>query len=184
MQTDSVIFNKLKNGEAEAFDWVYNNCYHKATAFIRKHNGSEQDAEDFFQEALFVLVEKLRDPHFELHASCASYLYVVVRNLWVYHQRKAGRVIPVEADQLQQLAEQGEADFVQVLEEARHSEQQHQQVAAAFRQLGEDCQQLLLLRFYENKDDAEIASIMKYQKDFVKVKRFRCLNKLREILQL
>ena len=184
MQKESDIIKGLRNGESFAFDWIYQHCFTKATAYIAQHRGSTQDAEDFFQEALFVLVEKLRNPHFKLTSSCATFLYAVVRNLWLYHQRNAGRMISTEAEQLLRLAETTGEDFWHLLEAAQEQENQAQQVMSAMNQLSEECHQLLLLSFYDNKNDDEIAQIMAYSRNFIKVKRFRCLSKLKEIIGL
>lgn len=184
MLKESDIVVGLKNGERFAFDWVYQHCFAKATSYLRQHRGSAQDAEDFFQEALFVLVKKLRDPEFELTASCSTFLYTVVRNLWLYHQRKAGRIISTQEDQFLQLAESAGMAFWHSSEEKLAQAEQIEQVKSAFPGLSAECRQFLLLNYFEYKDDAEIAEIMNYTPEFVKVKRFRCLKKLKEILGL
>lgn len=184
MQKESEIIDGLRNGKSFAFDWVYQHCFTKATAYIVQHRGSSQDAEDFFQEALFVLVEKLRSPHFKLTSSISTFLYAVVRNLWLYHQRSAGRIISTEAEQMLRLAETAGEDFWYLLELAQEQENQSQRVTSAMNQLSGECHQLLLLSFYDNKNDDEIAQIMTYSRSFIKVKRFRCLSKLKEIIGL
>ncbi len=184
MQGEFAILARLKEGDDSAFDWVYRNCYRKATAFVRAYNGSEEDAEDFFQEAMLVLVEKLRNPDFELNAACATFLYTVVRNLWVHSQRKAGRVISFEKDQLEAIPGSEEEDFSELWERIRMEEQESERMRAGLRQIGEECRQVLLLRFYEKKSEEEIAALLHYEKDFVKVKRSRCLKKLRELMGL
>ena len=184
MLKESDIIVGLKNGERFAFDWVYQHCFAKATSYLRQHRGNAQDAEDYFQEALFVLVKKLRDPEFELTASCSTFLYTVVRNLWLYHQRKAGRVISTQENQFLYLAESAGMAFWQLGEEKAEQAEQIEQVKSAFSGLSEECRQFLLLNYFEYKEDAEIANMMNYSLEFVKVKRFRCLKKLKEILGL
>ena len=182
--SESSIIKGLRDGESHAFDWVYKNCFSKATTYVLQHQGSNQDAEDFFQEALFVLVQKLRTPGFELTSSCSTFLYAIVRNLWLYHQRKAGRVIITEQDQLLHLAELAGEDYWHELHALQEQDLKQQGVLRAMEQLGDDCRQLLLLTFYENKNEDEIAQTMNYQRGFVKVKRFRCLSQLKKILGL
>jgi DNA-directed RNA polymerase specialized sigma24 family protein len=107
-----------------------------------------------------------------------------VRNLWLYHQRKAGRVISAQEDQFLYLAESAGMAFWQLGEEKAEQAEQIEQVKSAFSGLSSECHQFLLLNYFEYKDDAEIANMMNYALEFVKVKRFRCLKKLKEILGL
>lgn len=184
MQKESAVIDGLRKGENLAYDWVYQHCFTKATSYLVQHQGSSQDAEDFFQEALFVLITKLRDPNFKLTSSIATFLYAVVRNLWLYHQRSAGRVVATDAEEVLRLAETAGEDYWRLLEVAQEQEKKSQRVIAAMNQLSVECRQLLLLSFYDNKDDDEIAKIMTYSRNFIKVKRFRCLSKIKEMLGL
>lgn len=184
MHPESGILAKLKTGDPAAYNWIYQNCYRSATAYIRSRNGTEEDAEDCFQEALLVLVEKLRDPQFDLRVRCATFLHTVVRNLWLYQQRKRGRMLSATEAQLLEIAAGSGEEYGALLEEIEVQETRLQQVLEALDQLGEDCRQVLLLRFYQNMDEGEIAAVMNYQREFVKVKRSRCLGRLRELLGL
>ena len=49
---------------------------------IHSNGGRPQDAEDVFQEALIILVGKIRKSDFKLTAKLSTYLFSVCRFLW------------------------------------------------------------------------------------------------------
>ena len=176
------VFSALKKGEPWAFEWLYKNAYRKACSFVLHHFGNESDAEDCFQEALFVLVKKLRDPAFEVVYTVDTYLYAIVRNIWLKRQRDRGAEIPVDEETMAGIGNaEGLSDW-QILEEAAEKEARFKNVLEALGKLGQDCRDIILKSYYEDWNDAEIAKKMEYQLAFVRVKRFRCMSRLREIL--
>lgn len=176
------MFSALKKGESWSFEWLYKNAYTKVTSFVRNHSGNERDAEDCFQDALFVLVKKLRDPAFEIIHTVDTYLYAIVRNLWLKRQRDGGAEIPADQETIAGIGNANEMPEWEILQEADEKETRCKTVMNALGQLGQDCKDIILKSYYEDWNDAEIAKKMGYQLAFVRVKRFRCMNRLREIL--
>lgn len=76
------ILEDLKTENNFAFGDLYKNNFHKISKFVKSNSGNEQDAEDLFQEAMIILVEKLREDYFQLTASIDTYVYAICKNLW------------------------------------------------------------------------------------------------------
>ncbi len=64
------------------FGKLYKDNFYKISKFVQNNNGNEADAEDLFQDAMMVLVEKLRQDQFQLTASIDTYVYAICKNLW------------------------------------------------------------------------------------------------------
>jgi len=80
---DKAFLLELRKGERGAIQAVYEQAYSLCAAFVLNNNGTKDDAKDLFQEALIVLIQKLKIPEFELTANIKTYMYAIVRNLWL-----------------------------------------------------------------------------------------------------
>lgn len=76
------ILNDLKSENNFAFGKLYRDNFMKISNFVRNNSGSQTDAEDLFQDAMVVLIEKLRQDNFKLTASIDTYVYAICKNLW------------------------------------------------------------------------------------------------------
>ena len=78
-------------------------------------------------------------------------------------------------------------DFDRILSELEENEMVHEltrrQLEQAFSQLSDTCQNLLKLYYFEKRKIPEITQTLSYANDNVtRVQKFRCLNRLRELL--
>lgn len=65
-----------------SFNHLYQDNFYKIYKLVKNNKGQKADAEDLFQDAMLVLVEKLRTDDFYLTASINTYLYAICKNLW------------------------------------------------------------------------------------------------------
>jgi len=72
----------LKTENNFAFGKLYQDNFGKISNFVQNNSGSQSDAEDLFQDAMMVLVEKLRQDSFQITASIDTYIYAICKNLW------------------------------------------------------------------------------------------------------
>ena len=143
------MIEKLRSGERAAVKKLYTDYFGYCTSFVLKNRGDTEHARDLFQEALIVFFNKLRTPEFELTCAVKTYLYSVVRNLWLKRLQKESRgglqlVMDKEDDK----------EFIIVqednLEEKQVEEEKYQAVALGMKAIKEDCRQLLM-NFYFKK---------------------------------
>lgn len=173
---DNSLIEALRKGEGKAFEEVYEKYYRMASTFIQRNQGSEDDAKDIFQEMLFVLVKKLRDPDFELTAKLSTYIYSILRNLW-YRRLKKRKTSNVSLDDEGHEYLLIDDDELAVKEE---HEQKHVLMAKVFEELNEDCREIILSSFYKKLSHEVIAEQMGYTIAFVRVKRHRCMEGFRK----
>ncbi|SDB62725.1 RNA polymerase sigma factor, sigma-70 family [Flavobacteriaceae bacterium MAR_2010_188] len=141
---DQRILELFKNGQRQkAFQKLYR-LYPKIETLIRSKGGQEQDAKDVFQEGLIIIYRNLQKSDFKLTSSFYTYLHSVCRFLWSDMQKKNSKTTS-ETFELNQ-------------EEIPHlidGEKKYRLAEMAFSELGERCQQLLLLFYHQKKSFIE-----------------------------
>lgn len=171
----------LRSGSASAFEDLYRDYYRMAEDLVVRYHGTPEDARDVFQETLFVLVKKIREPDFRLSGKLSTYLYAIIRNIWL---KKAGKTAPEIRTDHSILSN---LDWADAATKQDISPQEKEDLLAAMKEkmsgLEEDCRNLLRYSFYQNLPHAEIAVLTGYTEAFVKVKKFRCLGYLRRMLK-
>ena len=84
---DNILLDQLKNEESPSFELLYQLYFPSILAYVRQNDGMIEDAEDIFQEAIMVLLQKVREPNFILTSSLKTYLYAISKNLWLKRLR-------------------------------------------------------------------------------------------------
>ncbi|PBQ33053.1 RNA polymerase [Sphingobacteriaceae bacterium] len=147
--------------------------------FVLKNSGSRQDAEDIYQEALIILIRKLKTPDFVLTSSLTTYLYSICRFLWSERLKKQSKRIEVDLETTQQ------ASAEHHLETLYKTESENTLAEKAFHQLGEKCKQLLLLFYFKKMSMRDIAAKLNFGSEKVaKNQKYRCIEKAKENLQI
>lgn len=77
------IFDALKTEQNKAYESLYNSYFDRVRRFICHNSGNASDAEDVFQDAMMVLVQKIRNDQFRLTASMGTYISAISKNIWL-----------------------------------------------------------------------------------------------------
>ena len=173
---DEELIDALKRGERRAFEAVYKNYYRMAASFINSNSGDDQDIADVFQEMLFILVKKLKEKDFQLTTKLSTYIYSIIRNLWLQRLRKRKK---------SELAlDEKTEDFIDLADEElelkRKHEKKHELMAQVLETLKEDCREVIISSFYKKLSHQAIAELMGYSASFVRVKLHRCMDNFRK----
>jgi RNA polymerase sigma factor (sigma-70 family) len=138
--------------------------------FIVRNNGTEQDAEDIFQEAMIVVFERARKRNLALGCAFKTYLYSVVRHIWLQL-----------ADRNRLQYELSDMDEFLLLEEKEIYDDFHYKKVIfqrKFLELTELCRKLLLM-VVEGKPYEEIATILGYKgKQYAVKRKYECMKSL------
>ena len=167
------ILEFFKNGQREkAFAQLYQ-LYPKIEKLILSKGGGKQDASDVFQEALIILYRKLQTSDFVLTASFYTYLYSVSRYIWSDTQKQNSKIPKNELD-----------DFEEDVVKTIHAEKKYQFAERAFSELGERCQQLLMLFYHKKMSFDAIAKVMQFKSEKIaKNQKYKCLQKAKDTFQ-
>lgn len=91
MQTNTDLITDLRGENNHAFGELYKNYFGMVRHFVTNNNGKITDAEDIFQDAMLVLIQKLRQDDFQLSASIKTYIMAIAKHLWLKKLRNPRR---------------------------------------------------------------------------------------------
>ncbi len=163
------ILRRLKKGDRDVLVELYKANETMIFKYIKDQNGSSEDAEDLLQEALVVLWNNSKKSDFELTAKPSTYIYAIVKNLWLKNVEKSKRMSPENHISQNAIADTPDAD--------KHMD--FALVRKMLNQMGETCRQVLLMFYYEGMDMQTIAKVNNFANaDVAKAKKHQCLKEL------
>jgi RNA polymerase sigma factor (sigma-70 family) len=178
--SDEEIIAGLRKRDNRVLQYIYKNTYNPVKQLVLNNAGSENDAEDIFQEALIIVFKKLKeDQKFALTSAFTTYIYSISRLLWLKHLRNIKKI---EIDPLNR-------DHEERLEFEPPSPVQDQDLRMAIYQrtllqIPEDCQNILRLTA-QDLTSSEIARTLGFRSEgYVRKRRHFCkeylINKIKE----
>lgn len=169
----------LHNRENDAYEYLYRQYFNSVLSLVLKNKGSHDDARELFQETLIAFFKKIRnDNQFNLSVEIGTYLYAIARNLWLTELKKTQYNKEVQIIDIQTFAEHIPA--IDLSEEQQILEEKYEKIKTLLNAMKQDCQDIINAAFYERLSGTAIAKKLGYTEDFVKVKKFRCLEELRK----
>ncbi len=164
--TEVQLVEKLKNNNEQAFKLLYR-YYPKIKSYLKRFGATKQEVEDVYHEALYILLNKLKDPQFELTSSVNTFLFGICKHKYVSLNREKKKYFEIEID----------LDHNEVLEEVIKEEKKYEIAQKAFLQLEESCKKLLKAFYVEGKRMNQIALEFGFSSDKVaKTLKYRCLE--------
>jgi RNA polymerase sigma factor (sigma-70 family) len=145
-------------------------------SFIMSKGGTEQDADDIFQETIVAFIDCVQKEKFRQESGIRTFLISISRNLWYNEIRRRKR-----ADSREKLyesdREQEDAGINDIIQERETKRQMNQLLQS----LGESCRKILELFYYENLSMKEIVLHLHYENEqVVRNKKYKCLQQLAE----
>jgi len=169
--SDEQILKGILRHDNLILQYIYKQYYYKINYFIKKNQGSEDDASDVFQEAIIVIYRKLKenDLIFE-KSSFAGYLFSVCRFLWLKQLEKRR----IERERLNDSLPFQEDLYDENLVELVDKNERYGLYQKHFATLSTDCQKLMQM-FFEKIPLREIAKVMGYKSEkYAKTRKYKC----------
>ncbi|MEM9820724.1 MAG: sigma-70 family RNA polymerase sigma factor [Bacteroidota bacterium] len=175
--TDAEIIQLLSSSNAQDNDQGIRIMYHlyfsMISGFVLKNSGTKEDVEEVFQDGIFVVFNKCKKEELVLTSRLKTYLYSICRNIWLktLKQKKFSTVSIQDQEDFIMV----ESSFFQKLELT----EERQTMLDLIKQLGENCQKVLIYYYYERLKMKEIAQLMNFANDQVaRNKKVKCLKQL------
>ncbi len=176
--TDQEILQILRSTEAPdpAIRQLYNTQYNIAKAYITQNKGSEQDAEDIFQEVVLAFIELVKQNKFRGESSVSTFLYAITRNIWLNELKKRGR-----AKLRNEKFEKEKGTTTLDISNYVVNRELKSQLMKLVDELGDTCKKILLAFYFENLAMKDILKTLQYENEqVVRNKKYKCLKQLEQ----
>ena len=169
--TDQEIIQGLKSGESFAVKYLVRDFLPVIRYYISKNNGNTEDAKDIFQDALYIIIEKIYANDLVLHGTLSTYLFAICKNLWLMalDKQKAAKNY-----QLRRSAAHQDHDFTETTDHAFYEN--------IFRQCFDEMDQVsqkILKMYWMEISPSDIATKLGYTYGYVRKKKSECMKELK-----
>jgi len=148
-----------------------NDCIHWT---CKNYSCSQEDAKDFFQEAIIILYENVKRGHLvELKSKLITYIYGIIKNLALTYKTQQKALLDVSLSTVIKKTHQ----------ETKETKQDYGDMLQVLSSLQDPCKTILYSFYFKKMTMTEIADSMNYKNsDVVKSQKYRCTARLFKIL--
>jgi RNA polymerase sigma factor (sigma-70 family) len=169
---------RQSRGLDTAIKSVYRDHFESMAWVVKNNSGSQQDAEDIFQEVLVNFIDLVQKNKFRSESSVKTFLFSMTKHTWLNELKKRGRS-GVRDLKYQKARELREADVSHLIAER----EEKKQVMQVVEQLGDTCKKILVMFYYENLSMKEILASLEYENEqVVRNKKYKCLKQLEQMI--
>lgn len=177
--SDQALLTALRGNDMDkAVRALYRQYYEVLSIYTRQNSGSQQDAEDVFQEVVVTFIELVNQNKFRGESSIKTFLYSLNKHIWLNELKKRNRM--QQRNLKFEMAKGQTEEDVSTYIAGREARSQMMQVID---QLGDACKQVLMAFYYQELSVREMLDILPYENEqVVRNKKYKCLKKLEEML--
>ena len=174
-----IIANLLGDRDVDAtIRFLYREHFGLLSRYVMNNSGSGDDAQDIFQEVIIAFINLVKAGKFRGEASIKTFLFSLNRNIWLNELKKRSRA-QVREMNYEMSVDKDHTAVNEVIE----NRQAAQELMKAVGALGETCQKILLLFYFENRSMKEILDSLHYENEqVVRNKKYKCLKKLEALV--
>jgi RNA polymerase sigma factor (sigma-70 family) len=170
--------NEFRGKSPERWRNLYNELRDRTIKYIVLKGGSEDEALDTLQEALYRFCKKIKNDHsFELMVPPHQYVFGFVKLVWYEQLRKRKGFGDSLDDPDKQIVIVGEDGNEIVL---KMDDEQTSRVIALLDQLGKNCREILLAYYVDGQKLKDVAEDLEISYEYAKVAKHRCMKELRD----
>jgi RNA polymerase sigma factor (sigma-70 family) len=167
---------RVKDLLEQAILQLYQDHSEITRSFIMGKGGTEQDADDIFQETIVSFIDSVQKVKFRQESGIRTFLISISKNIWYNEIRRRQR-----AGNREKIFEMDRHQEEGPVTEMINDREMKQQLNKMLQELGESCRKILELFYYENLSMKEIVSQMHYENEqVVRNKKYKCLQQLTE----
>jgi len=172
---DRPLVERARRGDQDAARALFERYFDRIYNYVYARLGRAEDAEDLAIDTMTRSLTRL-DLFQDQGVAFSSWVYRIAHNATIDHYRRQGKVtlVPLDDATLPQSADPSDLAVEQMSNE---------DLRAAIRDLTEEQQQVLLLRFFQDLTAAQVADIMGKSIGAVQALQHRALASLERTLQ-
>jgi RNA polymerase sigma factor (sigma-70 family) len=174
--TDSQFIDGLRTNSNEVLTALYKKYYTIVLKLIVSNNGTQDEAQDVYQETIIVVFENVRKTDFELNCQLQTYIYSIAKRLWLKQLKKNGKTFLFKEDEENELA-----DVTNDLNDHVKKEDDILKMNKSMQLLGEPCNTIINDFYVLKLSMDEIAEKFGYtNSDNAKTQKYKCLQRLKK----
>jgi RNA polymerase sigma factor (sigma-70 family) len=180
--SDSELVEAIREKEMlePAITQLYRDHAEITRSFIMGKGGTEQDADDIFQETVVSFIDSVQKSKFRQESGIRTFLISISKNLWYNEIRRRQR-----ADTRERLFETDRDQEDSGIHEIIQDRELKKQLNQLLQDLGDSCRKILEMFYYENLSMKEIVSHLHYENEqVVRNKKYKCLQQLTDKMKL
>lgn len=177
---DSELVDNLRNGQKldESIKAIYRSYFDSLSWYIMNNSGNRQDAEDIFQEVVVSFIDLVQKDKFRGESTVKTFLFSLNRYAWLNELKKRGRAV-LREEKYEKQQDQTELDTSHLMTDREDKAALVKLVG----ELGDTCQKILVLFYYENMSMKEILEVTEYENEqVVRNKKYKCLKQLERMI--
>jgi RNA polymerase sigma factor (sigma-70 family) len=165
----------LISGNSDVLNLIYQNFEPRIKEYVTRKGGRSEDAQDIFQEALIIILQKAKKIEFELRSSFYSFLFGICRNLWLQ------KIIPETAKKAKIPSIDTEVTIGYI--EKEMTTKRYNLYKECLQKLSDNNRLILELaaQDFSNKEIAEKMGIESH--GYIRIKKMRAKKELMELIQ-
>ncbi len=168
------VIQRAKAGDHEAFSYIYELYFKPVYRYLYFRTGSRDDSEEMAQDVFMKAYKSFANYTYSDHDPLA-YFYTIARNTLIDRGRKK-KILLADEEEAEDVADPGLRQDEELMRK-EEAKELHLQIA----QLPKDQQDVIILRFIEDKTTAETAAILGKREEAVRKLQSRGLHSLRGI---
>lgn len=172
------LLNAIKSNNTIALKELYITNYPKVEALVIKNSGTIDHAKDVYQDAFITVWEHVKNNKFvpKNDTALQGYLYRIAKNKWIDVLRSKAFKNSKSLNTETLMVVKNDED------ENKSFEKKKMKITmVAFKNLGEPCKSLLRQFYFDKKPMKEIAKELQLDAASTRNKKYRCVQKLREL---
>ncbi|MCX6316605.1 MAG: sigma-70 family RNA polymerase sigma factor [Bacteroidetes bacterium] len=184
--SDQELVDNLKGGKRmdETIKAIYRSHFEGLSWYIMNNSGSQQDAEDVFQEVVVNFIDLVKKDKFRGESTIKTFLFSLNRHTWLNELKRRGRAVAREEKFAK--GTYGEQEKDRITPDGHQAIADREGKAAILKlvaALGDTCKKILLLFYYENMSMKEILDATDYDNEqVVRNKKYKCLKQLEQMI--
>lgn len=168
MAQQTISLNTAAGREA-FFTALYKKAFPAVARHVARMDGTIDEAQDIFQDALVIYYEKLRSAPANIRVSEKAYLLGIAKHLWNHAYKTGSRNQPLN-----------DADFEAIADEQPASKRLMHYLETA----GQKCMELLKAYYYDYLPAGDVAALFGYSGvRSATVAKYKCLEKVRDTVK-
>lgn len=162
---DQEILDRIAGGEDKILEYLYKKHYKMMLNIVLKNNGTEEEAQDVYQEALIAFWQKAVSGKLVMTSKISTYLYSICLNQWRKELERRKRLSYEEKEGSE--------------EQTMDDEERYKIVMECIDELGDPCKTILTSHYFEGLNMTELAKKMNFaNSDTAKTKKYKCKQRL------